>query len=70
MTGEVPDRTVARVRSEFLEMPGLRLTMWQAQRLWGIDRPTCEAVIEELTEAHFLSKTRDGALVLRSSPAV
>lgn len=26
-----------RVRGEFLEMPGLRLTMPQARRLWGLE---------------------------------
>jgi hypothetical protein len=59
--------TVRRVRAEFLEMPGLKLTVPQAQRLWGVDRRTCEAVIEELTETRFLSRTRDGAVVLRAA---
>ena len=55
---------------EYLEMPGLKLTVWQAQRLWGVDQPTCEAVIERLTEARFLARTRDGAVVLRASTSV
>ena len=33
---------VNRVRSEFIEMPGLRLTLPQAARLWGLDPPACE----------------------------
>ena len=70
ISGEVPVDTVRRVRAEFLEMPGLKLTVWQAQRLWGVDRSTCEAVIETLTEAQFLSRTRDGAIVLRASTSV
>jgi hypothetical protein len=37
-----------RVRAEFSEMPGLKLTDAQAQRLWAIDPPTCERVIESL----------------------
>jgi hypothetical protein len=57
------------VRAEFLEMPGLKLTLAQAQRLWGIDRTTCEAVIEALTASHFLARTRDGAFVLRETRA-
>jgi hypothetical protein len=48
-------------------MPGLKLTVQQAQRLWGIDRLTCEAVIAELTESRFLLRTRDGAVVLRAA---
>jgi hypothetical protein len=59
--------TVRRVRAEFLEMPGLKLTVPQAQRLWGVDRLTCEAVIDALTAAHFLVRTRDGAFVLRAA---
>ena len=70
MVDEAPDGMVTRVRSEFLEMPGLKLTVWQAQRLWGVDQPTCEAVIARLTEARFLARTRDGAVVLRASTSV
>jgi Fic family protein len=57
------------VRGQFLEMPGLKLTIAQAQRLWGIDRATCEAVIGELTACRFLAKTRDGAFVLSTTMA-
>jgi len=59
--------TIRRVRAEFLEMPGLKLTVPQAQRLWGVDRKTCEGLIEELMASRFLSRTRDGAVVLRSA---
>jgi Fic family protein len=55
------------VRAEFLEMPGLKLTVPQAQRLWGVDRSTCEALIARLTESRFLVRTRDGAVVLRAA---
>ncbi len=61
--------TLRRVRAEFLEMPGLKLTIAQAQRLWGVDRSTCEALIEELTETRFLARTRDGAVILRATSA-
>jgi Fic family protein len=54
-------------RAEFLEMPGLKLTIAQAQRLWGVDRATCETAIEELTACRFLARTRDGAFVLRAA---
>jgi hypothetical protein len=54
------------VCAEFLEMPGLKLTVPQAERLWGLDRSACEALIEELTACQFLVRTRDGRVVLRS----
>ena len=50
-----------RIRSEFLEMPGLRLTPAQAARLWAVDRQTSERILNGLTVAGFLLKSRDGA---------
>jgi DNA-binding IclR family transcriptional regulator len=49
-----------RIREEFEEAPGLRLTLAQAARFWGLDRETCEAVLVELYEAGFLRKRADG----------
>ena len=34
-----------RIQGEYIEMPGLRLTVAQAQRLWGLDRAVCDAVL-------------------------
>lgn len=50
-----------RVQGEYLEMPGLRLTAAQAQRLWGLDRAACDAVLDALVDAKFLFCSRDGA---------
>lgn len=52
-----------RVKGEYLEMPGLRLTIAQAQRLWGLDRAVCDALLGALVETKFLFRTRDGAFV-------
>lgn len=49
-----------RVRSEFAEMPCLRLTARQAQRLLALDATTCNAVLTELLERRFLRRTADG----------
>ena len=57
-----------RIRGEFLEMPGLRLTPQQASRLWALDAATSELVLERLTSTGFLSRTREGAY-LRASAA-
>lgn len=43
-----------RVRSEFIEMPGLRLRVEQAERLWNLDRASCEYVLSSLVRAKFL----------------
>jgi len=53
---------VNRVRSEFMEMPGLRLTLPQAARLWGLDPPACQAVIDVLVGAEFLRWTPAGTV--------
>ena len=57
-----------RIRSEFTEMPGLRLTPAQAARLWGMERHTSERILDGLAMAGFLSKNREGAY-LRVSEA-
>jgi len=39
-----------RVRAEYLEMPGLKLTAPQARRLWGLDCATCDAALAALVD--------------------
>lgn len=56
-----------RVRSEFLEMPGLQLTPDQAARLWSLDRSTSGRILDGLTSAGFLSRNRNGAYLLASA---
>ena len=57
------DEVLQRIQGEFVEMPGLRLTPAQAQRLWGLERDICDALLGALVDAKFLSQTRDGAFV-------
>ena len=54
---------VDRVRGEFIEMPGLQLTMAQASRLWGLDIPSCRNVVDVLVESAFLRWTAGGKIV-------
>jgi len=51
---------IKRIRAEYLEMPGLRLTVEQAQRLCGVDRPVCRAALDALVDAGFLCVKPDG----------
>jgi hypothetical protein len=51
---------VRRIRGEYLEMPGLRVTASQAQRLFGLDAITCHDVLASLLQSGFLSRTVDG----------
>lgn len=57
------DRLVERIRSEFLEMPGLRLTPAQAAKLWGVDDDSCQRVIAALVHSAFLRWTPGGMIV-------
>ena len=52
-----------RIQEEYVDMPGLRLTEAQAQRLWGLDSAVCSALMGALVDAKFLAITRDGAFV-------
>lgn len=65
MTQQQPhsDDALCRIRGEYLEMPGLRLTVLQAQRLWNLDSARCEVLLGALVDAHFLWRTADGAFV-------
>jgi hypothetical protein len=69
-------RTLERVRAEFTEMPGLRLTTAQVVRLCSVERTVCQAVLDALVAAKFLRVAADGRYLLagddvsrRSRPA-
>jgi nucleotide-binding universal stress UspA family protein len=46
-------------------MPGLCLTLEQAQRLWSVEKRTCEALLKSMIDARFLQRTKRGLFVLR-----
>jgi hypothetical protein len=54
---------LTRVRAEFSEMPGLRLTLAQACRLWQLEPTVCEVVLDALVCERFLLQTPSGAFV-------
>ena len=60
------DDLVERIRAEFIEQPGLRLTESQGCRLWQIDWPTLHRVLSTLTDAAFLTSSADGRYARRS----
>jgi hypothetical protein len=57
------DEVLQRIQGEYIEMPGLRLTPAQAQRLWGLEQDVCDALLGALVDAKFLSVTQDGAYI-------
>ena len=58
---------LGRIRAEFTEMPGLRLTLLQARRLFGLDIVTCSSALAALQASGFLATTRDGAFVMAAA---
>jgi hypothetical protein len=55
------EQMLSRICGEYLEMPGLRLTCAQAERLWGLESQVCLDLLEVLVESKFLWRTKDGA---------
>ena len=52
--------TIERLQAEFLEMPGLRLSVGQVQRLCGVDETMCQEVLDALVDIKFLRLNADG----------
>ena len=52
-------KMVQRIREEFDEIPGLRLTAREASCFWAIDEATCELVFAELALQGFLAQGVD-----------
>jgi len=51
---------VQRIREEFEEAPGLRITVTEASRFWGLDERTCGHVLEQRLASGFLARGGDG----------
>ena len=54
------EHLIARTRSEYIEMPGLRLTVIEASRLWGIEKDLAETILRALVDDGFLRISADG----------
>jgi two-component system cell cycle response regulator DivK len=48
-----------RARAHYEELPGLSLTVQQAQRIWGLDEPTCRRMLDALVLEGFLVRAAD-----------
>jgi hypothetical protein len=63
----MPFNTIrSRIRAEYLEMPGLHLTLAQAQRLFGAEPALCHAVLDALVDTNFLCRGSNGTYALRT----
>lgn len=64
------EQLLHRIRSEYLEMPGLQLTRGQAQRFFGLSEHVCTSLLAALVEHQFLVLRPDGRYALRSEERV
>lgn len=55
-----------RIRAEYSEMPGLRLTLEQAQRLFGVPRQACARLLDALVADRLLTSLPDGTYMRRA----
>jgi hypothetical protein len=54
-----------RILAEYREMPGLRLTLAQARRLWAVDAGACRRALEALVARGLLARTAMGEYCAR-----
>jgi hypothetical protein len=60
------DPEIDRLKGTFNEIPGTKLTAYEAARLSGLEQPRCEMLLNALHEAGFLSARPDGSFVKSS----
>jgi hypothetical protein len=51
---------IERLRAEFVEMPDLRLSSEQVERLCGVEHTMCQSILDALVDAKFLCRKPDG----------
>ena len=56
---------VARARRDYSEMPGTRLTLAQASRLWHAEPSECRGVFDRLIAEGFLYRAAEGDVYAR-----
>jgi len=51
---------LTRIKVLYIEMPTLKLTVWQASRLWQLDVEVAGSCLARLVNEQFLTQTSDG----------
>ena len=54
---DIDANLLLRVYGEYVEMPGLQLTVPQASRLWNVNLALSAQVLDRLVDAAFLRRT-------------
>ena len=61
---DIDANLLSRVYGEYVEMPGLKLTVPQASRLWSVNLSLSAQVLDRLVDAAFLR--RSGSCYVRA----
>ena len=59
-TTTVAPKWIEHLDNEYRELPGLRLSLAEAARLWGLQAPQCRALLGALVERGRLVEMPDG----------
>jgi hypothetical protein len=59
------EELLERTRMEYVEMPDMYLTRWQARRLWSLESTVCDNLLAVLVGDGFLVETRHGSFLRR-----
>ena len=59
-------QAIEMIQAEYERTPGLRVTFWQAQRLWNLPSESCEHALTALIRARFLVPAPDGTYFRRA----
>ena len=59
-----------RIALDYIEMPGLKLTLDQSRRLWNLPADVCETALNDLVASGFLGRSRDGAFLRAGTEAL
>ena len=70
MARHASEQVAELIRMEYLELPGLKLTLWQTQRLWNLPEDVCRQALTVLTQSRVLTRAADGAYVRAQTPVL
>ena len=70
MARHASEQVAELIRMEYVELPGLKLTFWQTQRLWNLPEDLCRQALTVLTQSRFLTRAADGAYSSSSDAGV
>jgi hypothetical protein len=57
------EQAFARIRAEYANLPGMRLTPAQVHRLTGVESSICKLVLDDLLRARFLAVGPEGSYI-------